>query len=234
MESDIEIHNWISCAKNDIGERNRLIETYKPFIIKVVSKICGRFIQEGVDEELSIGLMAFNEAIEVFDAHKGAFFSFSETVIKRRLIDYYRKEKRTVEVLMSVICSETDGKTDFIESERANFEFEEKTCAMERKEEVQEFNNHLKEYGIALSDLLKSCPKQEGARIRAIKMAQMIAADSKLREHLLTNKTLPINAMLEKVKISRKTIERHRKYIIAVTLILVEDFPYLLEYIKGV
>ncbi|MDN5311388.1 MAG: polymerase sigma factor [Thermoanaerobacteraceae bacterium] len=65
-------------------------------------------------------------------------------------------------------------------------------------------------------------------------MAQMIAADSKLREHLLTNKTLPINAMLEKVKISRKTIERHRKYIIAVTLILVEDFPYLLEYIKGV
>lgn len=97
MESDIEIHNWISCAKNDIGERNRLIETYKPFIIKVVSKICGRFIQEGVDEELSIGLMAFNEAIEVFDAHKGAFFSFSETVIKRRLIDYYRKEKRTVD-----------------------------------------------------------------------------------------------------------------------------------------
>lgn len=234
METDVGIHKWIYCAKNDIDERNRLIEAYKPFIIKVVSKICGRFIQEGVDEEISIGLIAFNEAIEVFDLRKGAFFSFCETVIRRRLIDYYRKQKRTVEVPMSVVCSESDGKTDFLENQMANYEFEEKALAIERREEVLEFNNHLKKYGIALSDLLKSCPKHESARQRAIKVAKIIAADAGLKKHLLMNKTLPINAILEKINISRKTLERHRKYIIAVTLILLEDFPYLSEYIKGV
>jgi RNA polymerase sigma factor len=36
------------------------------------------------------------------------------------------------------------------------------------------------------------------------------------------------------VKVSRKTIERNRKYIIAIALILIGDYVYLKDYIKGV
>lgn len=49
---------------------NQLIQQYKPFIAKTVSNVCKRFIHEG-DDELSIGLIAFNEAIEKYAPHKG-------------------------------------------------------------------------------------------------------------------------------------------------------------------
>ncbi|ATA59272.1 RNA polymerase sigma factor SigI [Geobacillus stearothermophilus] len=53
--------------------RNELIEQYKPFIAKTASSVCKRFIREE-DDEASIGLIAFNEAIEKYAPHKGGSF----------------------------------------------------------------------------------------------------------------------------------------------------------------
>ncbi len=36
------------------------------------------------------------------------------------------------------------------------------------------------------------------------------------------------------VSVSRKTIERNRKYIIAIALILSGDYVYMKDYLKGV
>jgi RNA polymerase sigma factor len=36
------------------------------------------------------------------------------------------------------------------------------------------------------------------------------------------------------VDVSRKTIERNRKYIIAIALIMTGDYVYMKDYIKGV
>ena len=44
---------------------NELIEQYKPFVAKTVSGVCKRYIEE-TDDEFSIGLIAFNEAIEKY------------------------------------------------------------------------------------------------------------------------------------------------------------------------
>jgi len=72
----------------------------------------------GEDDEVSVGLMAFNEAMDCFDTTKNiSFISFAETVIKRRLIDYFRKEstvsKRTVP--MSSFEQEDDENTEGIQ-----------------------------------------------------------------------------------------------------------------------
>jgi RNA polymerase sigma factor len=75
-------------------EKNDFIQDYKPFIAATVEKCVGRYVVYGQDDELSIGLMAFEEAMNHYDAGKGNFLSFAQNVIKRRIIDYYRKEKK--------------------------------------------------------------------------------------------------------------------------------------------
>ena len=53
---------------------------------------------EGQDEELSIVLLAFYEAILGYEKKRGAFLAYASRGIRSRLIDYYRKEKGPSEV----------------------------------------------------------------------------------------------------------------------------------------
>lgn len=65
-------------------------------------------------------------------------------------------------------------------------------------------------------------------------IAKMLMDDDELKEILFAKKRLPVKQLEGRVKVSRKTIERNRKYIIAVAIILNGEFLYLKEYIKGV
>ncbi|HYF78723.1 MAG TPA: sigma-70 family RNA polymerase sigma factor, partial [Symbiobacteriaceae bacterium] len=95
--------------RGDEQARNDLIRQYTPLVLRVGSQVSGRYLQVGRDEEVSIGMIALNEAIDRFDADRGAsFISFAEMVIKRRLIDYYRRQKGRSEIPMSELESEDD------------------------------------------------------------------------------------------------------------------------------
>ncbi|MGV3487843.1 MAG: sigma factor, partial [Tuberibacillus sp.] len=64
--------------------RNRVITNYQPFVKKVASKVCNRFIDQTMDE-YSIGLFAFNEAINQYKDSQGTrFLTFADMVIRRR------------------------------------------------------------------------------------------------------------------------------------------------------
>ena len=72
------------------------------------------------------------------------------------------------------------------------------------------------------------------ARKNAITVAKTLAENDELKELFLLKKRLPIKHLENQVEVSRKTIERNRKYIMAITLILIGDFIFLKDYIKGV
>ena len=90
----VSINERVEKIKNNDMEINRLVEEYKPFIASCVEKTTGRYMHYGEDDELSIGLMAFVEAVKSFDSTRGSFLSLAQNIIKRRLIDYYRKENK--------------------------------------------------------------------------------------------------------------------------------------------
>ncbi|WP_418792245.1 RNA polymerase sigma factor SigI [Phosphitispora sp. TUW77] len=218
--------------------RDRLIRSYTPFILKTVSKTSGRYVRMGEDDEVSIGLMAFNEAMDCFDTTKNiSFISFAETVIKRRLIDYFRKEstvsKRTVPI--SSFEPEDDNNNEstyyYLESKQSVEEYQAKSVAADRKEEIIIFTKKLAEFGISFQELVQVSPKHEDARIRAMEVAGIIAKNTEMTGHLLHKRELPLKQLEKIVNISRKTLERQRKYIIAITLILILDLEYLREYI---
>ena len=227
----------VAAKAGDDDARNELIRAYTPFVLKVASRVCGRYLHPGQDEEISIGLLAFNEAIDRFDARRGNnFIAFAETVIKRRLIDHFRKQTATrVAVPFSDLETEDeDGHpVNQVDIQAALDRHALAEEAWERRQEILRLQQELAQFGIRFSDLVESCPKHKDARDRAIQVARRLATVPAYREALLKNRTLPLRELAADplVQASRKTLERQRKYIVAVALILMGDYVYLQEYV---
>jgi len=209
-------------AKKDSGEINKLISEFKPFIASVAQKKVGRYLEYGVDDELSVGLIAFKEAMDSYDKNKGKFLSFAKLVISMRLIDYYRKQKRETTLSLDDEQSTTDAiDVKSMDSYRIDEENEKRVL------EIIEYRAELEKWGISLEDLAKVSPRKESLRKHYKKVARVIVKNSDILNILLQTKRLPIKEIEEIIPIHRKKLERGRIYIIAVVLALVSNFSYL-------
>jgi len=222
----------ISAIKDgDYSARERLVEQYKPFILKTASQFCHRMLEWGRDDELSIGLIAFNSAIDSFQPErKVPFLAFCRLVIINRLKDYYRQTAK----------HETDYRyddenvSDYLEHKTAWESFRSMTIEDERREEIEEYERLLSEYGISFEDLVKVSPRHRDYRRDLLKAASRLAASPNLLEYLNRKKQLPLSELEKASGLKRKTLERGRKFIIASALILSrpEQFVYLRSYIN--
>lgn len=221
--------------QGDLTLQNELIETYKPFIAKSVSSVCKRYISEA-DDEFSIGLIAFNEAIQKYNSTKGSsLLSFADVLIKRRVIDYIRSQAKHRNISLQINEDQEEENTHSnVEAQLSIDEYQKKTEAEHRRNEIIQFSQVLKEFDLSFDELVKNSPKHADARKNAMKVAQALVEEKSLQQFLMEKKKLPIKQLEETVQVSRKTIERNRKYIMAISLILMGDYLYLRDYIKGV
>jgi RNA polymerase sigma factor len=227
-----ELARIVEKAKGDEETRNMFIQKYTPFILKTASEFSKKYIDETTDEEFSISLLAFNEAIDNYDSSRGvSFLTFARTIIRRRLIDHYRKTSRNQNVISIMTVDEENPGIEYdVSLQRFNDRIEQE----ERKNEIKEYGKMLYEFGISFDSLVKVCPRKKDARERAKEVARLIAKDSELSGYLMKYKLLPIKEIEKKMNLSRKTLERNRNYIIAIVLILVGDYCYLKDYIRGI
>jgi RNA polymerase sigma factor len=222
--------------QGDLTLQNELIDSYKPFIAKTVSSVCKRYIYES-DDEFSIGLIAFNEAIQKYRSEKGkSLLSFSEVLIKRRVIDYIRSQTKYQGLSFDIghYDDEIDRESKSIDAILSIENYKKKTDEELRREEIAQFTSVIHQFDLSLKDLIEHSPKHADARKSAIAVAKILAENEQLKTILLNKRRLPIKQLESYVSISRKTIERNRKYIIAISLILIGDYVYLKDYIKGV
>lgn len=229
--------NLLKLARGGDGEaRENLIRQYTPLVLRVGSQVSGHYMQIGRDEEVSVGLVALNEAIDRFDAERGASFAtFAEMVIKRRLIDFYRRQKGRGEIPLSELEAEDREGNPLlsVEQREAMDRYSLEREAEDRKHEILRYAKRLSDFGICFSELVEICPKHEDARERALEAARLVARNPVLAQHLQGKRELPLKYLEQQVGVSRKTLERQRKYIIAAALILLEDFYHLKQYIAG-
>jgi len=219
----------IKCSENDI---NQLVNEYKPFIASCVQKSTGHFVNYGEDDELSIALIAFVEAIKSYDKAKGNFLSFSQNVIKRRLIDYYRKEKKHSNVISitSYTNENDDPEYDFTANESME-KYSLQKISDYRKLELQDLKKELSDWDISFFDLVNISPKHEKTRRMYSDIIKFLVSCPELITQIKQKKLLPIAEIEKNLDIPRKTIERARKYILAVIIILTGDYQYVSEYI---
>lgn len=222
--------------KGDFDLRNDLIHQYKPFVAKTVSSVCKRYIDEK-DDEFSIGLIAFNEAIDKYSSDKGnSLLAFAELIIKRKVIDYIRKEAKNAQNIYMDLQEGDDleSSQSKVEASLSIDEYQRLREQEVRREEILHFTKELNEYGLVFKELIKQSPKHADARQNAIKVAVILNENEDLKAILVEKKQLPVKQLEKLVEVSRKTIERNRKYIIAMFIILSGNYVYLREYLKGV
>lgn len=227
--------NIFKVQQGDETLRNHIIESYQPFIKKVVSKVCNRFIDQTMDE-FSIGLVAFNEAINQYQKGQGSkFLTFADMVIRRRIIDFIRKESRQMRNIyleQADRAAENAMEESLVEQRAAIDYYEERRQISERVDQIDSYRKLLLSYGITFDVLSKHCPKHADARENAKVAAKRLVEHPELVRFLKKKKQLPIKDLLQFVSCSRKTIERNRKYIIALALIYIGNFSALRSYIE--
>lgn len=237
---DLEIRHAITQVQQGQNEiRESLLQQYLPFILKVTSRSCKRFVRMGEDDEVSVALLAFNEAMDKYDCgHKTSFFAFAESVIRRRMIDYFRKSgQNRKEIPWTALSEEGEDevtyKLDRLTWETARSHYFEDEIKVLRRDEIMEYQNKLLQYGITLRDLVEVSPKHQDARASAFAVARIISENAAYRQYLERTKSLPLKELETKTQVSRKTLERQRKYIIALTLVLTGQFYFLEDYLEG-
>ncbi|MBP2076706.1 RNA polymerase sigma factor SigI [Oceanobacillus polygoni] len=224
-----------SIQQGDTATQNYLLRTYQPFIAKCVSEVCKRYIDPKRDDEFSIGLSAFNEAIFSYSADRGcSFLSFAKLVIKRKVIDYIRfNQKRPLSISLDENFDE-ELMENPLEVAVVKDKYNQELDAVYRKEEIMEFKEKLREYKLTLIELTEASPKHRDARDSAVKTARILYHDKNLSEYVYRKKKLPIKELVKKVDVSKKTLERNRKFILAIFIVLSGDYIYLKDYLKGV
>ncbi len=235
-DSEIVEQTVLRIQSGDIKLRNQFIADYQPFVAKSASRFCKRYIDPSRDDEYSIALSAFNEAINKFSADMGkSFLGFADTVIRRRLIDLVRKETRHAgHIPYSSFDAEDEEARDLnpVEIHQAIEHYEKEKTSSERQQEISDLHQQLTAFGISFSELAGISPKHADSRKMIYRIGKRLAEHDGWMSIVMDKKTLPIKELLGQVRVSRKTLERNRKFLIAVALIYRGAYPFLQDYLR--
>lgn len=221
-------------ATNDSDLLSDFIKSQKYFIIKCAFKATKKFISKN-DDEWSIAQIAFCDAVKTYSKDKGNFLNYAETVIKNRLIDYFRSEqKKKIEYSVNPNVFESDSDEDDDEL-TVRIAVSKKIAVNEDnpiKYEIEAITEIFKEYGFSFYDLTYCSPKSFKTKASCKQAVLFILENKAIFDEIKTTKQLPIKIIQENTFLPRKLIERHRKYIIAAAEILSGEYPYLAEYLS--
>ena len=222
-------------AKKDSKAADKLISDYMPFIKSETAKFLKRS-PDISDDELSIAMFAFYEAINSYSKLRGSFLKFAALHIKNRLIDYYRKEKKN----KSQISLDTpdDDKTNLIDKLQDNHnDYEENEIREATKQEIDELSSQMREFGVSMNDVADNSPRQQRTLDICRKAVVYAKNNPEILEDFLRTKRVPLAKLAVGADVERKSLERHRRYLVAVLLICTNGYEimrgHIMQVLKG-
>lgn len=229
-----ELDYFVLEAAKDEAKLNELISQNEFHILKCASTVTHHYVTKS-DDEWSVALLAFVQAVKSYELNKGSFIKFSELVIKRRLIDYIRSQgKYNSEVSVNPII--LDGEQDISEDDVSIRLAVTNEIAQEAKTdikyEIEAANAIFLQYGFSFFDLTTCSPRARKTKAACSKAVSFLLHNPIIINEIRSTKMLPIKIIEKNVEVPRKILERHRKYIIAAVEILSGEFPNLAEYLR--
>ena len=236
----------VIAAKTDEQALNALVENHKQWILRCASEAAHRYITDS-DDEWSVALLAFLAAVRGYDEEKGSFRGFAGVVIRRRIVDYLRSEwKRNAEV--TVTPGAFDGELPEEDASGVNLEVQSQVAAdsmaasdedlsVRTREEIAEIQATLQRYGFSFFDLTECSPKAGKTKAQCAQAVMTLMGNPSMLEQLRRGRMLPMKELSAESGVSRKILDRHRRYIIAAAELLSGDYPILsayLDYIRKV
>lgn len=206
----------------DTVKRNQLIRDYRPFILQTIVVLKNAYITSENDEEFSVGLEAFNEAIDRFDDSKGAFLPFAKLVIESRLKNFWEKEAKMRHELM-------DPQSDA-------FKNVPDTTSMENtiilRQEIYKLEKALELFGLDFNKLVKLTPKHADTRTNIIGIGLSAAKFKEIVSVLYEKRKLPIKLVSQKTNASLKVVKTHKYYLTTVIIASNEKLSAIIEWLS--
>lgn len=217
-----ELEQQVLAAGRNRQSMDKLLRDYLPFVKKQAAQ-GGPGLD--YDDRLSLAMTAFADAVRRYEPERGGFLSFAELCIRSRLTDESRRElRRTSKVVQ--LHEEYEQLAD----DPLGRELERQSLA----EEITALDKALGLCGLSFRELPAACPSQRRTRIQCLQLAACVAADEILRESFGRTGRLPQGELARRFKLSVKTVEKHRKYIAALAVLLIGDYPGIRAFLpKG-
>lgn len=212
-----------------IENRDEFIQKNKQFIYSVTYNVCKRKLDWNNDDELSISLIAFNNACNTFKKDKGNFHSYAALLIKNSLIDYFRKSSKNP----SLVFNSEEDNYDYVDIKSSLIKYAVERESLNRKDEIMSFSKELSLYKIKFSDLVDSSPSHKDTRDSLLTLAFTVSKNEEIMNTLKTKRSLPIKKIILLFNKKKKFLEKWRRYLIALIILLSKDnYPYIKSYLN--
>lgn len=228
--------------REDPSLKDNFIKDNREFLLKSIYRVTGQYATEH-DEEYSVALLAMDEALSSYSNTNVPFRAFAFVVIRRRLADFARREKR----FENEIPASFEESAEEQEENRDNRDRQEsaasyartaaadKYSADERQRElvmeINEMTEILKDYGFSFYDIAEASPKSKRTKRACCDAVKCLLDPGDLYREMQKTRTIPMKELAERTGVMRKTLDRHRRYLIAAAEILGGDFPLLGDYL---
>ncbi len=216
-------------SRQDPDAADQFIRSYMPFIKAETARFLHRPPIEGQDDELSVAMFAFYETMTVYDPDRGAFLPLASVGIHSRLIDYFRREQKYSGQLSLDQPADDSGDTLLEKTDSGVDEVSDYTDLAGAQAEIKKFSADLALFGLTLTDVADSCPRQERTLDACMKVLDYAKKHPQLLEQMIRSCKLPLSQLSQGSGVEKKTLERHRKYLIAILLAFTNGF----EIIRG-
>lgn len=219
----------IRAARRDPACADAMIGQYMPFIRSETIKFTHAPPEAGHEDELNIAALAFYEATLSYEGERGAFFPYAARAIRSRLIDYCRAEQRHSGALSIYECTGEEGRPLLECLPDTRDEIGEYDLRQASRAEIQQFGQQLAAFGLTFSDIADNCPRQERTLDACMAVLDCARADPVLLDRLTVTGRLPVKELALGSGVDKKTIQRHRKYLVAILLAFTNGY----EIIRG-
>lgn len=233
MATEYEIVRAVYAAKENNDAADALIRQYIPYIRAEASKFMGRICTEN-DDECSIAMIAFHEAILGYSRERGAFLKYAALLIRSRLTDEYRREKRHQGILSLDEPGEEDERTLLEQVADSRDLYAEAHDLEATQQEIAELAGVLQQFGVSFADIADHSPRQERTREVCLAAIRYAMENRQLLEEMLRTKKLPLTELVEGSGSDRKTLERHRKYVLAMLVIQTNGYEIIRGHLRHV
>ena len=234
----------ILAAREDERVFENLVAKYKTFILYQAFRAVRHFVTTG-DDEWSVALGAFSEAVTSWDSEKGPFRPFAALVIRRRLADYIQTEARhspEISVEPQLLSGEYEDEDDASGARIRSTVYEVSGYADEgstpgysaARDEIDAVRKLIEPYGFTFEDLVSCSPKADKTRKSCAAAIATLIISEELFGAMRRDRQLPMKQLTESSGVDRRIIERHRRYIIAAAEIMKGDYPLIGSYLEAV
>lgn len=209
---DLKVYNMM--LENNPEKINDFIKSYRPFIIKTISNLKHSYVDIDNDEEYSIALSAFLEALNKYKPEKGSFIGFARLVIESRLKSYFIKVSKLKHLDIEDMQIADIGPNQNL------------------VDDIKAFEQALLEFGIDFEILISASPKHNDTRQNAISLGYKTSQVPAFVKHIYEKKRLPITLISNAFSATVKVIKKSKLFILSVVIIYDKKLTTIQDWLK--